>query len=147
MALSLKFFFSRVMLDEITLASSDTLQRLCGLLDDPVGSLTLLKRGDASPIRRHPNFRLFADMNPATDCGKKNLPSSVRSCFSEVHVDELLDPIELRVIAPRYLDGVLASEGKSPENTEIVISTVVLYLKCRTMAESSLSDGNGHKVR
>jgi midasin len=139
--------FRRVLLDEINLASSDTLQRLCGLLDDPDGSLTLLERGDASPIKRHPNFRLFAAMNPATDYGKKDLPSGVRSRFSELYVDELFDPIELRVIAARYLDGVLPSEGKSPENTEIVISTVSLYLKCRAMAESSLSDGNGHKAR
>jgi midasin len=129
------------------LASSDTLQRLCGLLDDPEGSLTLLERGDAKPIHRHPNFRLFAAMNPATDTGKKDLPSSIRSRFSEMFVEELLDPIELRTVAARYLDGVLPSDGKSSEHTEIVVSVVALYLKCRTMAESSLSDGNGVKPR
>jgi midasin len=139
--------FHRVMLDEINLASSDTLQRLCGLLDDPEGSITLLERGDAMPVKRHPNFRLFAAMNPATDSGKKDLPSSVRSRFSELYVDELLDPIELRVIAARYLDGVLPLDGNCPENTDIVISTVALYLKCRMMAELSLSDGNGNKAR
>ncbi|KAG7342074.1 cobaltochelatase [Nitzschia inconspicua] len=136
-----------VLLDEINLASSETLQRLCGLLDDPKGSLTLLERGDANPIPRHPSFRLFAAMNPATDAGKKDLPTSIRSRFSELYVEELNDPIELRVVAASYLSGVLPSEGKSSEHTDIVVSVVSLYLKCRALAETSLSDGNGQKPR
>ena len=137
----------RILLDEINLASSDTLQRLCGLLDDPRGSITLTERGDSTAIKRHPKFRLFAAMNPATDAGKKDLPASIRNRFSELYVEELLDPIELRAVAARYLSGVLPSEGKSPENTEIVLTTVDLYLKCRELSETSLSDGNGHKPR
>lgn len=86
-------------------------------------------------------------MNPATDAGKKDLPPSIRARFSEFYVEELLDPIELRIIAARYLRCVLPSEGKSPEHTDIVISVVSLYLKCRSMGESSLSDGNGHKPK
>lgn len=31
------------------------------------------------PVIRHPNFRLFACMNPATDVGKKDLTPGVRS--------------------------------------------------------------------
>lgn len=27
---------------------------------------------------RHPNFRLFACMNPASDVGKRNLPDGIR---------------------------------------------------------------------
>jgi midasin len=142
----LKSFF-RVLLDEINLASSDTLQRLCGLLDDKEGSVTLTERGDASAIARHPNFRLFAAMNPATDAGKKDLPASIRSRFSELYVDELLDPVELRVVACRYLDGVLPTNGKPPEHLEIVVNAVDVYLKCRHLAETSLSDGGGHKPR
>ncbi|CAJ1949588.1 unnamed protein product [Cylindrotheca closterium] len=136
-----------VLLDEMNLASADTLQRLCGLLDDKDGSVTLTERGDASAITRHPNFRLFAAMNPATDAGKKDLPASIRSRFSEIYVDELLDPVELRVIACRYLDGVLASDGKPPEHSQVVIDVVDVYLKCRQLAEASLSDGAGHKPR
>lgn len=135
------------MLDEINLASSDTLQRLCGLLDEPTGSVTLTERGDASAIKRHPNFRLFAAMNPATDAGKKDLPSSIRSRFSELYVDELLDPVELRVVAARYLDGVLPIDDKPPEHMEIVVTAVDVYLRCRELAESVLADGGGHKPR
>ena len=83
-----------VLLDEINLASSETLQRLCGLLDDSTGSVTLTERGDAVAIARHPDFRLFAAMNPATDAGKKDLPASIRSRFTEIYVDELSDPNE-----------------------------------------------------
>ena len=140
-------FLSRVLLDEINLASSDTLQRLCGLLDEPTGSLTLTERGDATAIKRHKNFRLFAAMNPATDAGKKDLPTSIRCRFSELYVDELLDPIELRLIAARALDGVLPTEGNSPEHTEIVATIVDQYLRCRDLALTTLSDGNGHKPR
>lgn len=138
---------SRVLLDEINLASSDTLQRLCGLLDDPTGSITLTERGDAAAINRHPNFRLFAAMNPATDAGKKDLPASIRSRFSELYVDELLDPIQLRTVAARYLASVLPEDGKPPEHRDIVISSVEVYLQCRQLAESVLTDGAGHKPR
>jgi midasin len=86
-------------------------------------------------------------MNPATDAGKKDLPLSIRSRFSELYVDELLDPIELRIVAARYLDGVLPLEGKSPEHLDVVIATVDLYMKCRSLAETTLADGNGHKPR
>lgn len=109
--------------------------------------MTLTERGDASAIKRHPNFRLFAAMNPATDAGKKDLPSSIRSRFSELYVDELLDPVELRVVAARYLDGVLPINDKPPEHMEIVVSAVDVYLKCRELAETLLSDGGGHKPR
>ena len=60
----------RVLLDEINLASSETLQRLCGLLDDSRGSITLTEKGDAEAVDRHPEFRLFAAMTQA----KKTYP-------------------------------------------------------------------------
>lgn len=123
------------------------MQRLCGLLDDPTGSLTLTERGDDTAIKRHANFRLFAAMNPATDTGKKDLPSSIRCRFSELYVDELLDPIELRKVAAEYLGGILPISGNSPEHTDVVICVVEQYLRCRRLAETTLSDGNGHKPR
>ena len=137
----------RVLLDEINLASSDTLQRLCGLLDDPYGSLTLTERGDATAVERNPNFRLFAAMNPATDAGKKDLPLSIRSRYSEIYVDELLDPVELRLVCSRYLGGVLPISDKPPEHTEIIVQVVEVYLRCRDLAETLLADGGGHKPR
>ncbi|CAB9508662.1 Nuclear chaperone required for maturation and nuclear export of pre-60S ribosome subunits (By similarity) [Seminavis robusta] len=136
-----------VLLDEINLASSEILQRLLGLLDDRAGSLTLTERGDIVPVPRHPDFRLFAAMNPATDAGKKELHPSIRSRFTELYVDELLDPVELRVVASRYLRFVLPAGDKPPEHTDTVIASVDLYLKCRALAEQVLVDGAGHKPR
>lgn len=136
-----------VLLDEINLASSETLQRLCGLLDDSSGSLTLTERGDAVAIERHPDFRLFAAMNPATDAGKKDLNPTIRSRFTEMYVDELMDPVELRVVAGKYISAVLPAGDRPPEHTDVVVSVVNLYLQCRDLAERELVDGGGQKPR
>ena len=137
----------RVLLDEINLASSETLQRLCGLLDDSKGSVTLTERGDADPLKRHPDFRLFAAMNPATDAGKKDLPPSIRARFTEIYVDELIDPLELRSVAARYLSGVINVHDNALRHSETVIVSVDTYLQCRKMSEEVLIDGSGHKPR
>ena len=135
-----------VLLDEINLASSDTLQRLCGLLDDSTSSVTLTEKGDSEAIQRHPNFRLFAAMNPATDSGKKDLPSSLRSRFTEIYVDELVNPVELRSVAARYLSGTGAEDTKVGFS-DTVITVVDVYLKCRKLSEEALVDGSGQKPR
>ncbi|PVV04460.1 hypothetical protein BB560_001040 [Smittium megazygosporum] len=75
-----------ILLDEINLATPETLDCLSGLLQDINGSILLVDRGDIHPIKRHPDFRLFACMNPATDVGKKSLPVALRSRFSEYYV-------------------------------------------------------------
>ncbi|KAJ0075983.1 hypothetical protein Patl1_33593 [Pistacia atlantica] len=66
-----------ILLDEVNLAPPETLQRIVGVLEGESGSLCLAERGDASHICRHPNFRIFACMNPATDAGKRDLPYAV----------------------------------------------------------------------
>lgn len=70
-----------VLLDEINLASAETLQCLSGLLEGGNGSLSTLERGDITAVPRHPNFRLMAAMNPATDVGKKDLPPGIRNRY------------------------------------------------------------------
>lgn len=70
-----------MLLDEINLASAETLQCLSGLLEGGSGSLAALERGDSSSIPRHPDFRLLAAMNPATDVGKKELPPGIRNRY------------------------------------------------------------------
>jgi midasin len=101
--------------------------------------VTLTEKGDSQALKRHPDFRLFAAMNPATDAGKKDLPLSLRSRFTEIYVDELTDRLELRSVAARYL-----SEG---EHSEHIITAVDVYLKCRTLAEEKLVDSGGQKPR
>ncbi|MED6248455.1 AAA ATPase midasin, partial [Ataeniobius toweri] len=68
-----------ILMDEINLAAAETLECLSGLLEGSAGSLVLLDRGDTEPLVRHPDFRLFACMNPATDVGKRNLPLGLRN--------------------------------------------------------------------
>ena len=136
-----------VLLDEINLASSEILQRLCGLLDSTDSSIILTERGDSEAIKRHPNFRLFAAMNPATDAGKKDLAPSIRSRFTEIYVDEILDPVELRAVVGKYISPVVTQVDVPPEDTEVVRNIVDLYLRCRELAEISFVDGGGHKPR
>lgn len=75
-----------ILLDEINLASPETLDCLAPLLQSRHGSIVLTERGDLTPVPRHSQFRLFACMNPATDVGKRDLPPSVRARFTEVYV-------------------------------------------------------------
>ncbi|KAI1311961.1 AAA ATPase midasin [Mortierella claussenii] len=75
-----------ILLDEINLATTETLECLSGLLQDENGSILLAERGDSEPVVRHKNFRVFACMNPATDVGKKDLPPGLRNRFTEFYV-------------------------------------------------------------
>lgn len=123
-----------VLLDEINLASSETLQGLVGILDGQ--SLCLTERGDLEPIERHPNFRIFGAMNPPTDIGKKELPSALLNRFTEIYVAELTDPQDLRSIVESYLKDI---------STAPVNDVVDVYLGCRAAAEEILVDGSGQK--
>ena len=76
----------RLLLDEVNLAAKETLEAISSLLEGSASSLTLTERGDVEPIPRHPDFRLFACMNPATDVGKKDLPPNLRARFTEIYV-------------------------------------------------------------
>lgn len=136
-----------VLLDEINLASSETLQRLCGLLNGADSSLTITERGDLAAIERHPSFRIFAAMNPATDVGKKDLAPRIRSRFTEVYVDEILNPLELRSIMAEYLQSVLDVSTRPAGQSESVVAVVETYIKCRELSDKSLADGCGQKPR
>ena len=52
-----------LLLDEINLASAETLQRLAGVLEG--GSITLSERGDTAPIPRHPQLPPFCCHEPS----------------------------------------------------------------------------------
>ena len=65
-------------------ACVQALERIAGLLESSSGSVTIAERGDVAAIPRHPNFRLLAAMNPATDAGKRDLPAPLRNRFTEV---------------------------------------------------------------
>lgn len=127
-----------VLLDEINLASSETLECLSGLLEGASGSLSLLERGDSETIERHADFTIFACMNPATDVGKKELPIGLRNRFTEFYVDELTEKTDLQLLVNSYL-------GDADLSTEKQESIVKFYLNVRKEALTSLNDGTGHK--
>lgn len=128
-----------VLLDEINLASSETLQGLSGVLDSEAALfLTEKGSGELVPVVRHPDFRVFAAMNPPTDIGKKELPASLLGRFTELYTEELVDPIDLRAVVERYLAGI---------NTTAVADIVSVYLGCRAAAEDHMTDSTGQRPR
>lgn len=126
-----------VLLDEINLASTETLECLSTILE-PNGSIVLLEKGDFVPIKRHPDFRIFACMNPSTDIGKKDLATGIRNRFSEFFVDELTSENDLIILVGDYLKNTGIQSTK-------VLAIVKLYQKLRAMAQLELSDGLGNQ--
>ena len=126
-----------VLLDEINLAPHETLQRLSGLLDSPAGSVTLTERGDLEPLRRHPRFRVFAAMNPATDTGKSDLPPALRGRFTEIYVSDELPREDLE----RIVSSALAEVAPDPP----VAGVVDFYTEVRRLAATVLEDGAGQR--
>ena len=124
-----------VLLDEINLATTETLESLSGLLEG--GGIYLTERGDIKAVERHPNFRIFACMNPPTDVGKKDLPPGLRNRFSEYFVDELLSVHDLRIVVLAYLKDI----SPNPPVDDIVN----FYLAAKKEAHSNLSDGANQK--
>ncbi|XP_067386141.1 midasin isoform X2 [Emydura macquarii macquarii] len=127
-----------ILLDEINLAAAETLECLSGLLEGSSGSLVLLDRGDTEPLVRHPGFRLFACMNPATDVGKRNLPPGIRNRFTELYVEELQNEGDLLILIMDYLKGLNVSK-----NT--VQGIMIFYLSVRKESETKLVDGTGQR--
>ncbi|XP_011702049.1 PREDICTED: midasin-like [Wasmannia auropunctata] len=127
-----------VLLDEINLANAETLECLSGLLEGSSESLPLLERGDGEPVKRHPDFTVFACMNPATDIGKRDLPVGLRNRFTEFYIDELTERSDLLLLVSSYL-----AELNLPLEKHDAI--VRFYLNVRKEAMSTLFDGTAHK--
>lgn len=100
--------------------------------------MCLLERGDKAPVKRHPNFTLFACMNPASNIGKKDLPTGLRNRFTEFYVDELTNKNDLVLLVNSYLDAMSLRESA-------VLKIVDFYLRIRKEMQLSLCDGIGHK--
>ncbi|KHJ30857.1 putative denitrification regulatory protein nirq protein [Erysiphe necator] len=106
-----------VLLDEINLASPDTLESISDLLynsSEESRSIILPETGNIKRICANPSFRIFGAMNPATDVGKRDLPPSLRSRFTEIYVnnpdrslDDLIDIIKV------YIKGNLNNDEKA----------------------------------
>jgi midasin len=131
-----------VLLDEINLAAPDTLESIADLLKDGGnGSILLSEKGDVERVQAHPDFRIFACMNPATDVGKRDLPAGLRSRFTELYVTSPdSDPQNLAAIAKEYIGHLAYSD------TRVYADIARLYMKAKELAESNgLVDGATQK--
>ncbi|PHH91405.1 hypothetical protein CDD83_603 [Cordyceps sp. RAO-2017] len=128
-----------VLLDEINLASPDTLESIADLLSGPDErpSILLAETGELEKVVAHPNFRIFGAMNPATDVGKRDLPIGIRSRFTELYVRSPdADHKDLLTIVKAYLGS---SSTKSDQAADDIAR---LYLNTKRMAEEKrLVDG------
>ncbi|KAI7596203.1 midasin [Hortaea werneckii] len=130
-----------VLLDEINLASPDTLESITDLLDPSAPSLLLTEAGNIERIEAHPDFRVFAAMNPATDVGKKDLPPGIRSRFTELYVESPDKDIKsLQSIVRSYLRTEAAADAA------IAMDVSTLYQRVVALADDNkLVDGAGQK--
>ena len=133
-----------VLLDEINLASSDTLESVADLLspqsiDGP--SLLLSETGDAERVRAHEGFRIFGAMNPATDVGKRDLPASFRSRFTEIFIDPPDRTSEdLISIIKVYLGSYTHADVRASSDI------AKAYLEIKALSEQNLlDDGSNQK--
>ncbi|XP_048233780.1 midasin isoform X2 [Ricinus communis] len=127
-----------ILLDEINLAPPETLQRIVGVLEGDYGSLCLAERGDISHIPRHPSFRIFGCMNPATDAGKRDLPYSLRSRFTEYFVDDVLDKEDLKLFINKFME-------ETRSNSELEQRIIDFYDTAKMRSEERLQDGANQK--
>lgn len=127
-----------ILLDEVNLAPPETLQRVIGVLEEENGSLCLTEKGDVNCIDRSSSFRIFACMNPATDAGKRDLPFSLRSRFSEYFVDDVMEDDDLTLFVNQFI-------GEDHSNAELVRNIVLFYKVAKKISDESLQDGANQK--
>ena len=132
-----------VLLDEINLAAPDTLEAIVGLLNhgnEGAPTVLLSESGQTEHVLGHRDFRIFGAMNPATDAGKRDLPSGIRSRFTEIFVEppdrelsDLLTMIDTYIGDLTVLDKRLGSD------------LAQLYLAVQEMNDRrQLTDGAGN---
>lgn len=133
-----------MLLDEINLASAETLECITGLLASPTASITLTERGSLEPVPRHLDFRLFACMNPATDVGKKDLPPNIRSRFTEINVPPPdADRDTLLSIITQYLGTSVQAD---PGSKGVIMNVAEFYSSVKRLSETrQIADGSNHR--
>ncbi|TDL22264.1 P-loop containing nucleoside triphosphate hydrolase protein [Rickenella mellea] len=130
-----------VLLDEINLANPETLECLSSILQSSSSSITLTDQGALEPVPRHPEFRLFACMNPATDVGKKDLPSHLRARFTEIDVlPPDADRETLLSIISQYIGHCAVSDKAA------VLDVAEFYTAVKELSfRRHLADGSNHR--
>ncbi|KAH8913594.1 P-loop containing nucleoside triphosphate hydrolase protein, partial [Atractiella rhizophila] len=128
-----------ILLDEVNLASFETLEVIAPILQFPTSSITLTEMGEVDSVFRHPEFRIFACMNPATDVGKKDLPQVMKNRFTRFWVDPPdADRDSLISIVHEYI-----SKTSSVTDRAVEFDAAELYTSLRKLAKNAeLADGS-----
>lgn len=133
-----------VLLDEMNLASPDTLENVASLLhhgSEGAPSVLLSEAGDVERVFGHPDFRIFAAMNPATDAGKRDLPPGLRSRFTEFYVHSPdTDMNDLLALIEKYLGNLTIGDPRAAPDL------AQLYMEVKKLSnENKLTDGAGQR--
>ena len=133
-----------VLLDEINLASPDTLESLADLFSSQLEggpSILLSESNNTERIYAHETFRVFGAMNPATDIGKRNLPTSLRSRFTEIFIEAPDKDLEnLLPVVKTYLGNHHHIDARAS------VDIAGLYLDIQKLVhENRLVDGSKSK--
>jgi midasin len=131
----------RILLDEINLASPETLECVSSLLHSPTASIVLTEQGSLEPVPRHPEFRIFGCMNPATDVGKRDLPPNIRCRFTEIDVPPPDTNKETLIhIIEQYIGNVAV--GDKPA----IMNVADFYVAVKELAGArQIADGSNHR--
>lgn len=133
-----------VLLDEVNLASPDTLENIASLLhhgSEGSPSVLLAEAGDVERVFGHPDFRIFGAMNPATDAGKRDLPPGLRTRFTEFYVNSPdTDLDDLLALIQKYLGDLTIRDPRA------VPDLAQLYMETKRLSnENKLTDGAGQR--
>lgn len=88
---------SWILLDEFNLADPEILERINSLLDDD--GYLIITEHNSEKVIPHPNFRLFAAMNPERYAGRAKLSEALRNKFTEKWISTDFGLEELKRIA------------------------------------------------
>uniref|UniRef100_A0A914Z5M4 Midasin n=1 Tax=Panagrolaimus superbus TaxID=310955 RepID=A0A914Z5M4_9BILA len=156
---------SKLLIDEISLASDSVLERLNPLLESSRTVLLTDAGADAEVVVAHSDFQVVATMNPGTDHGKKELSKALRNRFTEIwcSCDHPVEDVK-KIIAGRMsilgynvdaelghvIDGIveffITFTEKFGNTFRIVfsirdiIAAADLFLACKNVAEFSTHD-------
>lgn len=124
-----------IVLDEINLAEPAVLEGLNSLLDND-RALVLTDHLNER-VKAHPNFRIFATANPATNeyGGRKKLSPAMRNRFTEQWSPEIKDKSEIQQISQSWIDEF---SGKAQKALDTYANTPA-EKRSRELGEAAVS--------
>ncbi|MES1920729.1 AAA ATPase midasin, partial [Bonamia ostreae] len=133
-----------VLLDEINLASRPVLERIESLIKSiDRKKFLLLEKGEKEQIRIHKDFRLFASCNPSDDFGKKELPESLKSRFSQIYVNNDFARNDITKIVQHF--AKFENSAKNKNLTKSLVENLTSFYM-NIGEKLKLTDRNGENI-